>query len=107
MTGPTASAGMDYALRLMERLDGRATHIDGSYVAASKPDPAEGDVQVTHDARQAMRFGHPEAARRFCAAGREARSDGRLMQLVCAYAIDVVAIRRAVPTAALIAGPTA
>jgi hypothetical protein len=108
MAGPTATAGMDYALRLTERYDGRATHIDGSYLATSRPDLEEGGPQVTRNTRQALRFRGADAAAQFCADGRAARlpaGDGGLTELIRTYAIDVVAVRRpATPTGAATAG---
>ena len=96
MPGTTVSACVDYALRLTERFDGRATSIDGTYIAAARPRCGEGVFQVTRDARSALRFVHTDAASRFCTESRAGVQgmDDRLRQLIRTYAIDIVAIRR-------------
>lgn len=95
-TGSGQSAGMDYVLRLAERFDGRATSIDGSYVAS---DASRGGSrhQITRDPRAAMRFAEPGAAERFRVQARTpAPPDiaGSVAALMRAYAVDVVAVRR-------------
>ena len=97
MSGPTMPPCMDYVLRLAERIDGWATHIDGTYVAATKPRAGEGGPQVTRDAGAAMRFHDADAASRFLA-GSLARGlsemDSSLSRLIHTYVIDVVGVGR-------------
>ena len=97
MPGTAVSTCIDYALRLTERFDGRATCIDGTYIAAARPRSGEGVFQVTRDAGSAMRFLHADAASRFCAESRASGvqgTDDRLRRLIRTYAIDIVAVRR-------------
>jgi hypothetical protein len=96
MPGTPVSSRTDYAIRLAERFDGRATYIDGAYIAVAGLRSGEGAFQVTRDARSAMRFAHTDAASRFCVESRTGVQgmDDRLRRLIRTYAIDIVAIRK-------------
>ncbi len=86
-----------YAIRILERIDGRATPFDGSYVTDCDVDAHEGGgtLKVTRRLSMARQFGSPDEAMAFYQQDshvRPLRRDGKPNRPLARYAIDIVAI---------------